>query len=238
MALMASRRGRRLATVVLLASALPACAMFEGEEKRRVIVPDEMLKQSDYQPDGVIPRSRYVVRMTDGERDWEVEFPEVANGYEIRIPLQGEPKALTKIEGPPVTAADRAILEDMVRQNPDPTAADGTKTAVAKGDPDLAGEPGVKRPGPRVSYLSVMSEVRELYRTRNFEVALMKIVDLESDYPGNDKLLAMKGSLYRQLGRAELAREAWEQALKINPQNQIVIDALSRLGSSQPANEP
>lgn len=180
--------------------------------QRRIIVPDDQLKQSDYAPDGVIPRSRYVLRMTDGTRDWEVEFPEVASGYEVRIPLEGEPKVLSQNGTKPATTADREIAEDMLRQNPEAT-------------------PGKKK-APKVSYLNAMSDIRELYRTRNYEIALLRTVELEKEYPGDDKLLAMKGSLYRQMGRAELAREAWERALKINPRNETVIDALARLGNA------
>lgn len=201
--------------LIALASPLLLEACGTAASQRRIIVPDDQLKQSDYQPDGVIPRSRYVLRMTDGNRDWEVEFPEVASGYEVRIPLEGEPKALSQNPGRPASSADKEIAEDMHRQNPD-AASSRKKT-------------------PKVSYLSAMTDIRELYRTRNYELALLRVVELEREYPADDKLLAMKGSLYRQLGRNELAREAWEKALKINPQNQVVIEALGRLNTATTA---
>lgn len=184
------------------------CALFEKEAPRQVIVPDELLADPRYDLDGAHPRQRYVLRMTDGERDWEVEFPEVATGYEVRIPLEGEPRVLTDKAKPKVTSADRAIMEDMVRNSPDPAVAP---------------------PAPSQSYLAGLVEIRDLYRTRHYELALLRLVDLEKEYPNDDKLLAMRGSLYRQLGRTELAREAWEKALLVNPTNQVVIDALARL---------
>lgn len=217
----ATRFGRALLLVLATsAGCASASAMFSTPENRKVVVPDEMLRQSDYTPEGTVPRSRYVVRMSDGHRDWEVEFPEVANGYEVRIPLEGEPKSVMQPEGAAPTAADREILDDMVRQSTEP-AVDG-REGVAKGPPR-------ERPRPQTSYLATMAEIRELFRTRNYEVALVKAVDLEKQYPADDRLLGMKGSLYLRLGRPELARESWEKALKLNPQNQVVIDALSRM---------
>lgn len=231
----------RLSALALLALA-SGCAWFGTEKpERRILVPDELLKRSDYTPEGQYPRSRYVLRMTDGERDWEVEFPEVATGYEIRIPLQGEPNVLAaKPQGSPLTAADREILADMARQNPDlaapPDPAEPAVVAAAGPDdaatqpPETTDESGTQPAAPpRTSYLAGLAEVRELYRTRNYEVALVKLVELERQYPRDERLLAMKGSLYRQLGRAELARQAWEDVLKLNPDNQAVIDALQRL---------
>jgi tetratricopeptide (TPR) repeat protein len=210
--------------MLVIVLTLGGCA---SQASRRIIVPDDQLKQSDYQPDGVVPRSRYVLRMTDGKRDWEVEFPEVASGYEVRIPLEGEPKVLGQGAAKPPTAADREIAEDMVRQNPDLAESAATGKTGPTGKPNKA--------APKLSYLTGLSEIRDLFRSRNYELALLKTGELEQEYPADDKLLAMKGSLYRQIGRVELARDAWEHALKINPQNQVVIDALERLGNGPPS---
>lgn len=226
---------RMRAILVPMALFAAACAMFDKPDQRRIVVPDELLKQSDYEPDGYVPRQRYVVRMSDGQRDWEVEFPEVATGYEIRIPLEGEPKVLGQGDRRAPSAADRAIADDMVRQNPDLQRDPAGKDGEGEGR-DLNGQGA--RKGPKTSYLASLVELRELYRTRNYEVALMKAVELEADYPNDDKVLAMKGSLYRQIGRTELAREAWEQALKVNPTNQVVIDALSRLPATNASPNP
>src|SRR5262249_3275872 len=57
---------------------------------------------------------RHVIRMSDGSRDWEVEFPDVAVGYEVRIPLRGAPAAGTGDARLPtrLPAADRELLEE------------------------------------------------------------------------------------------------------------------------------
>jgi hypothetical protein len=40
----------------------------------------------------------------------------------------------------------------------------------------------------------------------------------------------MKGSLYDRLGNKNLAREAWQEVLTLNPFNLAVLEALQRLG--------
>jgi predicted negative regulator of RcsB-dependent stress response len=43
----------------------------------------------------------------------------------------------------------------------------------------------------------------------------------------------MKGSLYLKLGKHKLAREAWEKALQINPNDQALAEALRELSSRE-----
>lgn len=227
--------------LVLAALACGGCALFAKPQEQRIIVPDDLLRQSDYAPDGVVPRSRYVVRMSDGRRDWEIEFPEVATGYELRIPLQGDPLLGSgAVDGPRITAADREILGDMARQSPEPfrdgggIEGDGAIDGVDDGATRIGSSAQIARsPTPKVSYLATLADIRELYRTRNYEVALVKLVDLEQAYPGDEKLLSMKGSLYRQLGRTALARDAWEQVLRMNPHNEVVLQALEQLNAER-----
>ena len=59
----------------------------------------------------------------------------------------------------------------------------------------------------------------------------MECVDLEREYPNDAKLLAMKGSIYRKLGKPRLARETWQKALLRDPENTAVAEALRELAS-------
>lgn len=268
------RHRRKVSGILLAALACGGCGLFSRQQEQRIIVPDDLLRQSDYAPDGVVPRTRYVVRMSDGRRDWEIEFPEVATGYELRIPLDGDPRlGLGAVDGPRVTAADREIHGDMIRQSASSSSSLGTSptsdpfafdsgTEAETQDPwavwesgdgamgegahrraepggthaGLSGGDGTSAPPrPRVSYLATVAEVRELFRTRNYEVALVKLVDLEKSYPNDEKLLSMKGTLYRQLGRTALARDAWEQVLRLNPNNEVVLQALEQLNAEHQA---
>ena len=72
--------------------------------------------------------------------------------------------------------------------------------------------------------------IADLYRTRHYELGLVELVDLERQYPDDEHILSMKGSLYERLGNKNLAREAWQEALRLNPFNLAVLEALQRLG--------
>ncbi|MFB6372015.1 MAG: sensor histidine kinase [Bradymonadaceae bacterium] len=68
------------AAVGLLAAPLIGCKTSQPETK--VVVPSAATQAPEYEGDGSIPEQRYVIRMSDGQRDWEVQFPEVATGYD------------------------------------------------------------------------------------------------------------------------------------------------------------
>jgi len=83
--------------------------------------------------------------------------------------------------------------------------------------------------GRSKSYLSTLAKLSEMYTAHRYELALIEVVDLEQAYPKDPRLLAMKGSLYQKLGKTSLAREAWKQALEIEPSNTTVAEALRAL---------
>src|SRR5262247_3652336 len=77
-----------------------------------VRVPPELLRGSQYTAGGEPPRTRYVVRMTDGQRDWEIQLPEIATAYEVKVPLAGKPPTRLAVDMATMTAADREILQE------------------------------------------------------------------------------------------------------------------------------
>lgn len=226
-----------------------------------IIVPTAATSAPEYRGDGSVPRQRYVVRMSDGERDWEVEFPEVATGYEMRIPLKNADEAsrTDKMiwESQDLTDADRELLRQMRRDNPayerEGVFVDGGNINDPEGTNDMGGlEPGaeldeegrtVEDPGElglqgsqedeaapsRPSYLLGIEEVQRLFKSQNYELAMVRLRQLEKAYPNDPKILSMKGSLWLKLGREALAREAWERVLQIDPDNKAVVEALKRL---------
>ena len=260
------------------------------QPKTRVVVPSAATSTPEYKGNGEIPEQRYVIRMSNGQQDWEVEFPEVATGYEMQIPLSDrkarKPSDSVAWSSQNMTEADKELLQQMRRQNPDVEGegvfvngqnvndenssggggqgegeqANGQKSGQApqpglaptNGDNQQGGQgnqkegsstraageeqkgQGEAEPAPyRPSYLLGIEEVRNLYRRGNYELAMVRLKKLEEAYPGDVKLLTMKGTLWVQLGRDALARKAWEQVLQIDPENQQVIDALKRLNQSQ-----
>jgi hypothetical protein len=217
--------------------------------RTRIVVPPDAMREWAYTPAGDARPSRHVIRMSDGSRDWEVEFPDVATGYEVRIPLRGVPGDGRPESMPAhLTAADRELLEERGVKANDADGLDGRPPARRAGraegperparadraDRAAAATDGVDaRKRARPSYLAGIAHVRELYRTRNYEVALIECVDLEREYPADEKLLAMKGSIFRKLGKPRLARETWEKVLAINPDNSTVADALRELAGDE-----
>ncbi len=205
----------------------------------RIDPPQEILRGRNDNGDG---RGRYVVRMTDGDQDWEVTIPEIGTAYEVSIPLKGAKGAggIT-VEQPTLTAADKEIVG---QRQVDARARADEPTAPAPEIMGLSEESVPQRPvrprpistgsaapvTPRSSYLLTLAKVKDLYRTRNYELALVELVALEREYPDDERIMSMKGSLYEKLGRRQLAREAWEAVLALNPYNLQVAEALQRLG--------
>ena len=94
-----------------------------------VRVPPELLRGAPYTAGGEPPRSRYVVRMTDGTRDWEIQLPEIATAYEVRVPLSGKPSSRLAVDMAGMTAADREIADQRA-------AEARTQATSAKDDDD------------------------------------------------------------------------------------------------------
>jgi len=230
-----------------------------------VRVPPELLRGSPYTAGGEPPRTRYVVKMTDGQRDWEIQLPEIATAYEVKVPMSGKVTGL-RADLASMTAADREIMaerdasaraEQLADGDRPKDGRDGGKKPGARGkraaddDEDDEGQdrkdakgakgdrrarvtpasaPGAdKPPAAKASYLLTLARVKDMYRNRQYELALVELVELERQYPEDEHILSMKGSLAERLGQKQMAREAWQQALRINPYNLAILEALQRL---------
>jgi hypothetical protein len=225
-----------------------------------VRVPPELLRGAPYTAGGEPPRTRYVVKMTDGQRDWEIQLPEIATAYEVKVPMSGKVTGM-RADLASMTAADREILAEREasaraeqladgdrpkdgrdgkkpgargkRGGDDDDEDDGKDTKAAKTDRRRvtpASAPGSdKPPAAKASYLLTLARVKDMYRARQYELALVELVELERQYPEDEHILSMKGSLAERLGQKQMAREAWQQALRINPYNLAILEALQRL---------
>lgn len=253
--------GQLAALIALLGAALvlPACGASDASKSNKVIVvPSTATSAPPYRGDGSPPPRRYVVRMSDGERDWEVEFPETSTGYQLRIPLNTDRDGSgVMVEGDPLTAADKEMLENLRRKNVgverEGIYQDGKNKADPDGKNQLGGtEPGAEldggdgadggaidpwagsedRPAPtRRSYFLGIENVKKLYRAKRYEMAIIYLKELDQDYPDDPKILSMMGTLYLKLGQPDLAREYWERVLQIDPSDRAVIDALKQLNA-------
>jgi hypothetical protein len=220
---------------LLLLAVLPAC---ETTQRNKVlVVPDEMRRTAvpssasgvKPKPPPLTPPQKYILRMAEAGRVWEVELPEGTGGYEVRLPLAG---------GGPVemlTPADEEMLAEAVL-----TAKDGKAPALtADGKPVEGQKPSAaqavdaQRTARTRSYLGGVARVKEMFVSRRYELALIELVNLEKEYPNDARLLAMKGSLYVKLGQPKLARQAWEKALSINPDDLALAEALRTIASGE-----
>jgi tetratricopeptide (TPR) repeat protein len=237
-----------------LALLLCACA---AQQPKHMVVPEGMRRpvqplprpdnkpaapslQGALQPVSAATRTsdgRYVLRLAEHNRVWELELPESAGGYEMRIPLDGPLDAPTAADSELLAAArtadaavnrdagkarDAAAATPAVKAEAPATGAVATKVNVS-GSTDAAAKP------PRKSYLGTLAKVREMYASRKYEMALVELVDLEPSYPNDARLQAMKGSLYQKLGKTQLARECWQKALALDPDDAAVAEALRSL---------
>ncbi|RAL24705.1 hypothetical protein DL240_00405 [Lujinxingia litoralis] len=227
-----------LLTALACALFLSACARANKPTESAIIVPSAATTAPHYRGDGSIPAQRYVVRMSDGQRDWEVEFPEVATGYEMRIPLGTESSSEVFPTHHPLTQADKELIDHLRRTDPnferEGAFVDGEHVLDREtGEPQPRQRPDGQaeaEPAPsRPSYYRGVEDIKRLAQAGSHEMALVHLVELERHYPGDVQLLMMKGTLWSFLGRPSLARQAWEEVLQIDPENREVIDALRQL---------
>lgn len=209
---------------LLIAAALvPLWGCFADRPGKALVVPEEMRRsnargQTGSSPGAVGPsKDRYVLRLAEGGRTWELELPEESGGYQVRIPLQDARSRDA------FSSADEEVVRQMERERLG--KAEGAGAQVTPEDVDA------RLLAKRKSYLGGLAKVNEMYASRRFELALIELVNLEKDYPGDARILAMKGSLYLKLGKNKLARDAWEKALAENPEDEALAEALRNLAS-------
>ncbi len=206
---------RRAVFLLLFAPLALAC----GPSRRTIRIPDSVV--SDPNKPNKAPASGgyqpYVVKMSDGKRTWQVEIPvnEGSPSFSAAIPLDlGE--VAHQPPNIPQTEADREVID----------------AKRAAGEPIAEAAPGQ---APKAdSYLGVLARIRSLYKRRQYELALVDLVNLDRQYPDDERILEMKGTLYRKLGRKDEARKAWERVLALNPDNQMVGRALEQLLEESP----
>jgi len=132
------------------------CACAASQQPKQLVVPEGMRRETKPLPrpenkpaapalQGALqPASatraqdgRYVLRLAEHNRVWELELPESAGGYEMRIPLDGP------LESP--TAADAELLA-AAGEPPEPRRP--RQTANRTSPPSRTSPPG-RTPAPR-----------------------------------------------------------------------------------------
>jgi tetratricopeptide (TPR) repeat protein len=103
---------------------------------------------------------------------------------------------------------------------------------IGRGDP-LPG--GSDKKGPSIvsqdstEFRAAMARVNALFQRKSYDLALLEVTKLRSDFPDDAKLLAMQGTLHWKLGDKQKAQEAWEKAMELDPGNNAVLEMLEGL---------
>jgi tetratricopeptide (TPR) repeat protein len=182
-------------------------------QKRVIRIPDSVVPNPKTKKDADRPGIQpFVIKMSDGKNVYEAQIPiDPSTGSLVAtIPLKTDDLLLQPPDAPQ-TEADREIIE--------------SKKANGERTPETA--PG--EPPKTKSYLSTLARVNQLYKKRQYELALIDITKLDREYPDDERILEMKGTLYWKLHRAKQAKEAWERVLALDPNNALVAQALEQL---------
>jgi len=122
-----------------------------------------------------------------------------------------------------LTRTDHEILAGMPKGSP---ADDRERQKIEEG----LGLRPVENNGTRAgkSYLAAVDQVKQLFSTGRYEAALIETDHMLRAYPTDPKLYEMRGTLLDRLGYHRLAVRAWQQALKLDPQNRSLSKYLKK----------
>lgn len=182
--------------------------------KRTIRIPESVVPNPKNKGEKAAVERPYVIKMSDGKRTIQLEIPgdKTKRAYSTAIPLN-------------LDGVDSQAASDMTQTEADREINDA-KSAAGEKTPTTA--PG-EEPKAR-SYLGTLAKIGELYKRRQYEIALIELTALDREYPDDERILSMKGTLYWKLKRPKQAREAWERVLALNPENAQVAQALEQLG--------
>jgi hypothetical protein len=196
-----------------------------GPTQRTIQIPDSVVANPKKGQKDHATIQPYVVKVSDGKRIWEVHIPRDDGSGSFMIPLKLDEAELDKAAGE--TAADREI-RDEAPIPPDKIEAPAVKTAGKKDVKDGAAKDSAE-PARSRSYLGTLAKVNGLFRKKEYYLGFKLIVDLEKEYPDDERILEMKGTLAWKLKNKKLARESWERVLQLNPNNTAVAQAIESL---------
>lgn len=112
------------------------------------------------------------------------------------------------------------------------TGAADERNAQQLGDIDRAlGVEPLENGGQAPSYTLGLQTLKDLYKEKKFEDALISVNDLLRWYPKSAQLLMMKGTLHQRLGQIDLSLSAYQRAFEFEPSRKLKaqIDHVQRL---------
>lgn len=180
-----------------------------------------------------------ILRTKKGDRSIEVEMP--SRGEEqladLVVPMSPQFADTGSGRGPASTGDGYGLDAKYQEQRPGLTDREIAQS-MPQGSPEMAGkrseiEEGLglvgaddSAPENDKSYLAAIDYIKQLYKSRRYEAALIEIDRMLPRYPTDAKLYEMRGTLLAKLGYEDLAMKSWEQALSLNPRNKSLAKFL------------
>lgn len=157
-----------------------------------------------------------VVRRSVGLNSVEITLPEENENTLVQYPL-------AELRGEPVS---RAALAEAKEKKGDEVSADMSRDAVVP----ISKEAYIRR-----SYLMGIAKVKERYRKKEYELALVDLDPLLEVFPNDMKLLSLRGTIASKLGLVDIAEDSWMRALRLDPANASIRNSLGQIQRSKQA---
>lgn len=175
-------------------------------------------------------KEKFVIKSMIGQTEYAIEIPGAGDDYDIEIPLADIQSNKDKrgvggrfLEGSPSNPV--VTDQELVARFPKPITSGPALNALDKAL-GVAPEEGITQ---SPSYILGLAKISQLYKLKQFELALVEINYLLESYPTSTKLYKMKGTVLLKLGDTSLAQVAWAKALELNPSDAALKQSLDKL---------
>jgi hypothetical protein len=180
-----------------------------------------------------VPKKDFVISSQSGGTMYSVAIPGEARDFNVEIPLAELSSEKGYISKSPLGSSmtDREIVNSFpaIEKNyPEQTALTDEAFGVTPSKSSAQGP----------SYTMGISEVKHFYKSRKYEVALVKINHLISFYPNSPQLYKMKGTVLKKLGSYDLALSSWQKAYELAPTDKSLKVGIDRLQNQYMATTP
>ncbi len=203
---------------LLIVSACSTAQSVQEKEQSRIENPF-----GNYNQETNDPSRNITFRSKKGDQALELEFPEKGNS-DMVIPMNSK---YQNNERTSIAGTDEVDYQYKDRK---PSMADREIASTFGGSKNLEDEskrheieqnlglqPSDEAPNMDESYLAKLDVVKQLFRTKRYEAAMIEIDQLVKSYPTNSRLYEMRGTLLDRMGYQDLALRSWKQAIELDP---------------------
>lgn len=167
----------------------------------------------------------FVIKTSVGGTEYVVEIPHGGQDYDIVVPLAkmgGEGRERLAYKEADAIATDKEMVSNL------PTLENKKSTMTSMLDKAYGvgkSEGATQSP----SYTLKLVKIKDHYKNKNFELALIEVNSLLSYYPTSSQLYKMKGSIFLKMRQLDLAEKSWVKAAELDPSDKILRTGIARL---------